>query len=700
MMTPIVANITDDNGDGQIDENDVPDVIFSTFAGSAYARDSVVRAVNGDDGTEIFTTPLASDQDVLGEGSIAVGDIDGDGLPEIIAVEDISETNNINDFGRLIVFEHDGTFKFISALMNDRIRWGGAALADLNGDGTPEIIVGRHILDNTGALLATGTFGRGDNGIGPLSTVADIDRDGKPDIVAGFTVYDVVIDGLNNITGLNVKWRAKDDTGTIVVGDGFPGVSNFDVDDRAEVVVVSAGSVWLFDDDGTHIWGPQAIPGGGRGGPPNVDDFDNDGAVEVGTAGANNYVVFDTDGTPLWSRSTKDASSNMTGSSVFDFEGDGSAEVVYKDEEVLRVYRGTDGFVLASIATGSGTTYENPVIADVDKDGNAEIIICANDYAFGTKQGIQVFGDANDQWVNTRRIWNQHTYHITNVNDDATIPIFEADNWLTFNNFRSQEGGDPSEIFAAPDLTASFIRLDTSPCPDGIGLTARIGNGGSNVAAAPVDVAFYDGDPNNGGTLLGVVQTTQDLEPGEFEDVTLILTPPPAEPSNICVVADDDGYGAGSVSECDESNNQCCADLTLACNQPPDCLEAAPSIDKIWPPNHKFVAINVIGVTDPDGDTVTITIDSIYQDEPVDTFGDGSFTPDGQGVGTDTAEVRAERSGTKKVPGDGRVYHISFTADDGRGGACTGTVLVGVPHDVKDTPVDGGALYDSTALTP
>jgi streptogramin lyase len=139
-------------------------------------------------------------------------------------------------------------------------------------------------------------------------------------------------------------------------------------------------------------------------------------------------------------------------------------------------------------------------------------------------------------------------------------------------------------------------------------------------------------------------------------------------------------------------------DLTAVWNRDPDCSFAAPSIDKIWPPNHKFVAVDVFGVTDPDGDPVAITIDSIFQDEPVDSFGDGTFTPDGMGVGTPTAHVRAERSGSVQLPGDGRVYHIGFTADDGRGGFCSGAIATGVPHDVKDTPVDGGALYDSTTF--
>ena len=140
-------------------------------------------------------------------------------------------------------------------------------------------------------------------------------------------------------------------------------------------------------------------------------------------------------------------------------------------------------------------------------------------------------------------------------------------------------------------------------------------------------------------------------------------------------------------------------------NQPPVCSAAAPSITEIWPPNHNWVDINVLGVTDPEIDDIEITIDTIKQDEPVDTYGDGKFTPDGQGLGTDTASVRAERAGTKKVPGDGRFYHIGFTADDGHGGACSATVQVVVPHDQSkgknaSDPIDGGPLYDSTALSP
>lgn len=132
-------------------------------------------------------------------------------------------------------------------------------------------------------------------------------------------------------------------------------------------------------------------------------------------------------------------------------------------------------------------------------------------------------------------------------------------------------------------------------------------------------------------------------------------------------------------------------------NRPPDCSVAAPSLSLLWPPNHRMVPISIQGVTDPDGDPVAITISSIRQDEPVNDIADGNTAIDGAGVGTDTAQVRAERSGSPRNPGNGRVYHIGFTASDGQD-TCSGTVTVGVPHDQggQPVPIDDGPLYDST----
>ena len=128
-------------------------------------------------------------------------------------------------------------------------------------------------------------------------------------------------------------------------------------------------------------------------------------------------------------------------------------------------------------------------------------------------------------------------------------------------------------------------------------------------------------------------------------------------------------------------------------NNPPDCTTASADVTTLKQNNHKFNPIRISGITDPDGDTVTTSITSVQQDESVNDAADGNTAPDARNTSrSDTVEVRAERAGS----GDGRVYVITFTGDDGRGGTCTGTVTVSVPHDQSGNPaVDSGARHDS-----
>lgn len=136
--------------------------------------------------------------------------------------------------------------------------------------------------------------------------------------------------------------------------------------------------------------------------------------------------------------------------------------------------------------------------------------------------------------------------------------------------------------------------------------------------------------------------------------------------------------------------------VTVTPHTAPVCTAAQASPSALWPPNHQWVPIVIQGVTNADGGAVTYTVTSIFQDEPTSGLGDGDTPIDGQGVGTGVAKVRSERSGT----GNGRVYHINFTATSA-GGACSGSVKVDVPHDQGHGPaVDGGALYDSTKAPP
>jgi len=129
-------------------------------------------------------------------------------------------------------------------------------------------------------------------------------------------------------------------------------------------------------------------------------------------------------------------------------------------------------------------------------------------------------------------------------------------------------------------------------------------------------------------------------------------------------------------------------------NTPPDCSAAVAIPETLWPPDRRLTDVSIDGVSDADGDAVSLTISSIFQDEPISTLDRNDTCRDGVGVGTDLASVRAESN----QPGDGRVYTIDFSAVDEHGGVCSGTVTVCAPNRRGRYAgcIDEGPLFDST----
>ena len=111
--------------------------------------------------------------------------------------------------------------------------------------------------------------------------------------------------------------------------------------------------------------------------------------------------------------------------------------------------------LLAKTPVGSATWAEEPVVADVDNDGHADIVVSSDFFRQAADDtGIIVFQDVANKWKRTRRIWNQHSYHVTNVNEDATIPVTESAHWLVpgLNSFRTNafvpgESADETDSF-------------------------------------------------------------------------------------------------------------------------------------------------------------------------------------------------------------------------------------------------------------
>jgi hypothetical protein len=111
-----------------------------------------------------------------------------------------------------------------------------------------------------------------------------------------------------------------------------------------------------------------------------------------------------------------------------------------------------DGKPLLSVPRSAKTLAEYPVVADVDNDGSAEIVV-VSDSGFQNNQTaptVQVIRDVMDRWIQPRRIWNQHTYHVTNVREDGKIPQFEKPWWQNLNTFRTNSQIEGGEICIPP----------------------------------------------------------------------------------------------------------------------------------------------------------------------------------------------------------------------------------------------------------
>ncbi|MCB9758438.1 MAG: VCBS repeat-containing protein [Alphaproteobacteria bacterium] len=528
MMMPAVASLNDDNGDGNIDENDIPDIIVITYGGQG-----TLRAVSGDGSGELWNVSNAGLQ---GQGAVAVGDIDNDGIVEIVAPTSSA----------IKAYENDGTLKWTSAPLNGLI-YGTSdapAISDMDGDGDPEIIMGAAILYNDGTLRGRGSAGIGSStNVGTTSFAVDLDNDGTQEVVVGNALYEP--DG-------TTIWQNGEQ-------DGYVAVADFDNDGEGEIVVTGNGAVRLQDTNGSVIWRANLTSSSGSYvGPPTVADFDGDGEPEIGVAGRSTYSVFETNGALLWERPTQDASSGNTGSSVFDFEGDGVAEAVYADETRLWVFAGPDGTVkLESTEHSNATWTEYPVVADVDADGVAEIVVPNTNYSGHT--GFYVFGDADGSWREGRRIWNQHAYHITNVNDDGTIPTSADINWLRYNNFRS---GDLTAGTGGtwPDLVVSLDHVCEVFCDDGrLMIWARVGNQGHVDVDPGVQVSLYAETPD-GRRPMATQNYPLALPSGEMSESFLFevsgLEEWDIRDLTVTVDGGNNAPNDGDLYECFEDNNE------------------------------------------------------------------------------------------------------------------------------------------------
>ncbi len=412
LVSVIVANFDDDDQNGEIDLCDVPDVVVTTVGNQMYLLDGATGELK-----------LTFQGAVDGNVQPALADIDGDGLVEVVAA---------SPSGNLIAFENTGELKWTGAVGGWNATIASYCMAisiyDLDADGDAEIIAAFEVFDHNGVRL----FGIPGNGTEfnvedywcPTNTAADLTGDGKLEVIFGHQVWDAAGNHLFTIPG------AK---------PGHPHVADLDGDMLPEIYLATADGMYVVEHDGAVKFGPvrpSGEPVSARcwGKPGAIHDFDGDGAAELATGTCQSFSMYELTNTATvrWSQPVSDISGLATGS-AFDFLGDGIADAIYADETQIYVYEGAMGTPVLTSPRSSGTLIEFPIVVDVDNDRSAEIIYVSNG---GGAPTVTVLGDARARWIPSRRIWNQHAYHITNVREDGTLPLVPKKSWLGHNTFR------------------------------------------------------------------------------------------------------------------------------------------------------------------------------------------------------------------------------------------------------------------------
>ncbi len=320
----------------------------------------------------------------------AVADVNGDGIPDlVVAIQNCPDGVCGDGQVSVMLGNGDGTFR-PAVLYSSGAQWANSvAVADLNGDGKPDIAVANYAGDSVGVLLGNGdgTFQSAvtyPTGQAAYVAIADVNGDGKPDLIAALS------------SGVGVLLGNGDGTFQPIVRYGrgsLYAVVTADVNRDGKIDLIASGLssegtvviVWLGNGDGTFQPARTYNSGGSPGGFANsvaVADFDGDGIDDlvaanfpdstVGVLLGNGDGTFQTavlygSGAPYaWSVATAD------------LNGDGRIDIAVADFSTpIGVLLGNgDGTFQPPLTFAVGAADAGSLaIADVNGDGRPDLIV-------------------------------------------------------------------------------------------------------------------------------------------------------------------------------------------------------------------------------------------------------------------------------------------------------------------------------------
>ena len=204
--------------------------------------------------------------------SVAIGDVNGDGRPDLVTA------NNGSDDVSVLLGNGDGTFRPQARFAAGSSPY-SVAIGDVNGDGRPDLVTANNGSGDVSVLLGNGdgTFqpqARFAAGSGPSSVaIGDVNGDGRPDLVTANAGSDDVSVLLN--LGSTTFASPAQITASIRIK---PRVADLDSDGIADVIV--------SDNSGDILWRR-----GRAAGTPGMYDYDPPVLVNPGTPARDFAIV-------------------------------------------------------------------------------------------------------------------------------------------------------------------------------------------------------------------------------------------------------------------------------------------------------------------------------------------------------------------------------------------------------------------------
>lgn len=447
--------VGDFNGDG------IPDIVA---AASGPTQPLLVWLGNGDGTYTAAASPVVSGYTFA---PILVADFNGDGKQDLTVLDGDNNTVSI------LLGHGDGTFTLVAASPTIGSNPGQFAVGDFNDDGIPDLVV-----TSRSSTPLTILLGKGD-GTFTAASASPTASSGSPYFVA---TGDFNGDGKLDFAATDLY----DDTVSILLGHG----------------------------DGTFD-AASAIHSGSNGSPIAAADFNGDGKLDLavgvaGSSGVGDSITILTgkgDGTFSSPQSTQAVESNSVSFiQAADFNGDGIADLVLTDSAsgIVTVFLGTQGgatFSPASFSMVTAPYYESSAaVADIDGDGRADLLL-----------GNQ---DGNDQVL----IYITRPTQTTTATASVTLPdtgVHQVTASYSGDSHYLSSTSGTTALSGLPPATATTLSLTAAGVPQSsvtpgtvIALTATVTAGGNPITGGQVnfcDASTYCTDVH----VLGTAQLTK-----------------------------------------------------------------------------------------------------------------------------------------------------------------------------------------------